>query len=152
VGAVILLIVTVPPTADEWPDAVPGMIQGDEILIVVEGSYGQGHIEQRAQSDDKCIRSSHQAILNDKYMIRDIVVHAVRLFYNEYNGQYIYYYVDSSHKEWCVFMKKWGKTQFYELRTAYRVDCGPPYTCKGKDYNTVIEKWICEGFKIISPY
>ena len=66
VGAVILLIVTVPPTADEWPDAVPGMIQGDEILIVVEGSYGQGHIEQRAQSDDKCIASSHQAILNDR--------------------------------------------------------------------------------------
>jgi hypothetical protein len=56
VGAVVLLIVTVPPTADEWPDAVPGMMQGDEVLIVVEGSYGQGHIEQRAQSDDKCIR------------------------------------------------------------------------------------------------
>jgi hypothetical protein len=152
VGAVVLLIVTVPPTADEWPDAVPGMIQGDEILIVVEGSYGQGHIEQRAQSKKECIASSHQAILNDKYMIRDIVVHALRLFHNEYNGQYIFYYVDSAHKEWCVFVKKWGKTQFYELRTAYRMDCPPPYMCEntGKGYDTIIEKWICEGFKLIS--
>jgi hypothetical protein len=125
------------------------MIQGDEILIVVEGSYGQGHIEQRAQSDDKCIRSSHQAILNDKYMIRDIVVHALRLLYNEHTGQYVYYYIDGSGKEWGVFIREY-ENRYYQLWTAYRADCGPPFYCGDDKFPTIIGKWICEGFKLIS--
>ncbi|MBU7046477.1 MAG: hypothetical protein HXS54_08575, partial [Theionarchaea archaeon] len=151
-GAFLLLIVTAPSVGLEWPPAVPGWIEGDQITIVVEGSYGQAHIPQRAESTNPCIASSHQAILNDKYMIQEIVTNAVKLLYNEDAGQYVYYFIDDSGKEWGVFIRKWGETKYYELRTAYRADCGPPFKCdvNGKNYDTIIDKWICEGFKLIS--
>ena len=151
-GAFFLLIVTAPSVGYEWPPAVPGWIQGDQIIIIVEGSYGQGHIPKRAESNEPCIASSHQAVLDNEYIIQDIVVHALKLLYNKYSGQYIYYYIDDSGKEWGVFIRKWGKTKYYELRTAYRADCGPPFECEvdGNSYNTIIDKWICEGFKVIS--
>ena len=63
--------------------------------------------------------------------------------------EYIYY-IDDFGKEWGVFIRKWGKTKYYELRTAYRADCGPPFRCKEKEFNTILEKWLCEGFEVIS--
>ena len=89
------------------------------MIIIVEGSYGQGHIAERAQSKDECIKSSHQAILDDKYMIQKIVMHAEKLFYNRGNGQYIYYYVVNG-KEWCIFVEEY-ENKYYQLITAYRV-------------------------------
>ena len=150
-GAFFLLIVTAPSIGHEWPPAVPGWIQGDQIIIIVEGSFAQGHIPERAKSKNPCVASSHQAVLDNKYIIQDIVVHALKLYYNHGTGQYIYYYLDDAGREWAAFIRKWGKTKFYELRTAYRVDCPPPYECKttGQKFNTVIGKWLCEGFKLI---
>lgn len=147
VGAFFLLVVTAPTIGYEWPPAVPGWIEGDQVIIIVEGSYGQGHIEERAKSKEPCIASSHQAILDDKYMIQEIVVHALKLLYNENTGQYIYYYVHSG-KEWGVFVEEY-ENRYYQLITAYRADCSP-FKCEGKEFNTVLEKWICEGFKLIS--
>jgi hypothetical protein len=153
-GAFLLLIVTAPSVGLEWPPAVLGWIEGDQIIIVVEGSYGQAHIPKRAKSDDECTASSHQAILDDKYMIQEIVTNALKLLYNKNSGQYVYYFIDDSGKEWAVFIRKWGETKYYELRTAYRADCGPPFKCDadGKTYNTIFEKWLCEEFKVISPW
>ena len=113
--------------------SLPSRIEGDQVIIIVEGSYGQGHIAERAESDeDPCIRSSHQAILDDKYMIQETVMNASKLLYNEGTGQYIYYFVDDTGKEWAVFIKKFGNTEYYELRTAYRVDCPPPLYVYGQ--------------------
>ncbi|MBU7048458.1 MAG: hypothetical protein HXS54_18655 [Theionarchaea archaeon] len=151
-GAFLLLIVTAPSVGLEWPAAVPGWIEGDQIIIVVEGSYGQAHIPQRAESDDECTASSHQAILDDKYMIQEIVTNALKLLYNKYSGRYIYYFIDDSGKEWGVFIRKWGETKYYELRTAYRADCGPPFTCKDREFGSILGKWLCEGFEVISPW
>jgi hypothetical protein len=150
-GGVLLLIVTAPSVGFEWPPAVPGWIEGDEVIVIVEGSYGQGHIEERAEWNNKCIASSHQAILDDKYMIRNIIKWGSKLFYNQNSGQYIFYYVDEIGKEWCVFVEEY-ENDYYQLITAYRVDCPSPYRCRtdGNDYPTIIEKWICEGFKLIS--
>ncbi|MGD2248732.1 MAG: hypothetical protein PVF58_10025 [Candidatus Methanofastidiosia archaeon] len=89
-------------------------------------------------------------------MIKTIVEKAQKLFYNKKIGRWIYYYVDARGKEWTVFIRKYGNENFYELRTAYRVDCKPPYWCKKPKTNekikclTIIEKWLCEGFKLIS--
>jgi hypothetical protein len=153
-GAFLLLIVTAPSVGLEWPPAVPGWIEGDQIIIVVEGSYGQAHIPQRAESKNQCVASSHQAILDDKYMIQEIVTNALKLLYNKYSGQYIYYFIDDSGKEWGVFIRKWGETKYYELWTAYRADCGPPFKCDvdGNSYNTILDKWFCEGFKVIGHW
>jgi len=116
IGSILLLVVTAPTVGYEWPPAVPGWIEGKQVIIIVEGSYGQGHIAEQAESDENpCIRSSHQAILDDKYMTQDIVKYALKLFYNEGTGQYIYYYVDDAGKEWAVFIKKYAKKEF--LRT-----------------------------------
>ncbi len=152
-GAFILLIITAPAVGEEWPSAVPGYIEGDEIIIVVEGSYGQGHITDRAKSSNPCVASSHQAILDDKYKIQEIVVHALKLLYDENSGQYVYYYVDNMGKEWAVFIEEY-ENRYYQLITAYRADCSP-FTCIDKDgtkheYFKIIEKWLCEGFKLIS--
>jgi hypothetical protein len=57
--------------------------------------------------------------------------------------------MDSSGKEWGVFIKEY-KNKYYELRTAYRVDCGPPFRCKDREFNSILDKWICEGSKVIS--
>ncbi|MBU7023601.1 MAG: hypothetical protein HXS40_05485, partial [Theionarchaea archaeon] len=153
VGAVFLLVVTAPSVGYEWPPAVPGWIEGKQVIIVVEGSYGQAHIPERAKSEDECEASSHQAILDDKQMIQEIIERPLKLFHNAGMGQYIYYYIDDAGKEWAVFIRKYYK-EFYELRTAYRVDCRPPYICNtAKDkYSTIVGKWLCEGFKLISPY
>ncbi|MGC1120424.1 MAG: hypothetical protein WBA22_04960 [Candidatus Methanofastidiosia archaeon] len=153
VGAVFLLVITAPSVGYEWPPAVPGWIEGKQIVVVVEGSYGQAHIPQRAKSKTKCVASSHQAILNDKHMIQEIIERASKLFYNANSGRYIYYYVDDAGKEWAVFIEKYYK-DLYQLITAYRVDCRPPYECRedGKDYSTIIGKWLCEKFKQISLY
>jgi hypothetical protein len=118
----------------------------------VEGSYGQAHIPERAKSEDECTASSHQAVLDNKYMIQEIVTNAFKLLYNKYSGQYIYYFIDESGKEWGVFIRKWGETKYYELRTAYRADCGPPFTCKDREFGSILDKWLCEGFEIISPW
>ncbi|MGD2249796.1 MAG: hypothetical protein PVF58_15415 [Candidatus Methanofastidiosia archaeon] len=153
VGAFVLILITIPPVGKgEWPDAVKGSIEGEEIIVIVDGSYGQKHIKKRSQSDEPCIQSSHKAILNDKYMIKTIVEKAQKLFYNKEFGQWIYYYVDARGKEWTVFIRKYGNENFYELRTAYRVDCPPPYECKptGEEFTTIIGKWLCEGFKLIN--
>ncbi len=149
-GAVLLLIITAPAVGHEWPPAVPGWIEGKEVIIVVEGSYGQGHIAERAQSKDKCIAGSHQAILDDKYMIQKIIVHALNLLYNGNNGQYVYYYVDSLGKEWAVFVEEY-ENDYYQLITAYRADCAP-FRCRkdNEDYNSIFKKWLCEGFKLVS--
>jgi hypothetical protein len=119
----------------------------------VEGSYGQAHIPQEAKSEDKCVASSHQATLDNKYMIQEIIERPLKLFYNADTGQYIYYYVDDAGKEWAVFIRKYWK-EFYELRTTYRVDCEPPYKCRkdGSDQLTIISKWLCEEFVQISIY
>jgi hypothetical protein len=153
VGAVFLLVVTAPPVGYEWPPAIPGWIEGKQVIIVVEGSHGQAHIPQRAQSKTECVASSHQAILDDKHMIQEIIERALKLFYNADTGRYIYYYVDDAGEEWVVFIGNYKK-DLYELRTAYRVDCPPPYKCKpkNKEFLTIIEKWFCEGFKLISIY
>ncbi len=152
-GAVFLLVVTAPSVGYEWPPAVPGWIEGDQVIIIVEGSYGQGHIPDRAESKDECIASSHQAILDDKYMIQKIVKNATKLFFNPNNGQYVYYFVDSAGKEWAVFVEEY-ENKYYELKTAYRADCAP-FVCKDKngiihEYYQIIEKWLCEGFQLIS--
>jgi hypothetical protein len=151
-GAFLLLIVTAPSVGLEWPPAIPGWIEGDQIIIVVEGSYGQAHIPKRAKSDDECTASSHQAILDNKYMIQEIVTNALKLLYNKNSGQYIYYFIDESGKEWGVFIRKWGETKYYELWTAYRADCGPPFKCKDKEFGSILDKWLCEEFKVISPW
>ena len=71
----------------------------------MEGSYGQTHIPKRAKSKEPCEASSHQAVLDNEYLIQDIVVYALKLYYNQYTGQYIYYYVDDFGKEWVVFIE-----------------------------------------------
>ncbi|MBU7039066.1 MAG: hypothetical protein HXS52_14150 [Theionarchaea archaeon] len=153
VGAVFLLVVTAPSVGYEWPPAVPGWIDGKQVVIVVEGSYGQAHIPQRAQSTKECVASSHQAILDDKHMIQEIIERASKLFYNAKTGRYIYYYVDDAGKEWAVFIEKYYKG-FYQLISAYRVDCPPPYKCRedGSNRLTIIAKWLCEKFRQISIY
>jgi hypothetical protein len=153
VGAVLLLVITAPSVGYEWPPVVPGWIRGEQVVIVVEGSYGQAHIPDKAKSEDKCEASSHQAILDDKYMIQKIIERAPKLFYNESLERYIYYFVDSAGKEWAVFIELY-EYKYYQLITAYRVDCPPPYKCgiKNKEYPTIIEKWDCEGFVLISPW
>ena len=153
VGAVFLLVVTAPSVGYEWPPAIPGWIDGKQVIIVVEGSYGQAHIQDRAQSKTKCVASSHQAILDDKHMVREIIERALKLFYNAATGRYIYYYVDEAGGEWAVFIEKYYK-DYYQLITAYRVDCDPPYECR-KDKSkklTIIDKWLCEQFVQISIY
>jgi hypothetical protein len=153
VGAVFLLVVTAPSVGYEWPPAVPGWIDGKQVIIVVEGSHGQAHIPERAQSTKECVASSHQAILDNKYMIQEIIERALKLFYNANTGRYIYYYVDDAGEEWAVFIRNYQK-DLYELRTAYRVDCPPPYKCRkdGSDHLTIIGKWLCEEFVQISIY
>jgi hypothetical protein len=119
----------------------------------VEGSHGQAHIPDKARSTKECVASSHQAILDDKYMIQEIIERALKLFYNANTGRYIYYYVDDAGEEWAVFIRNYQK-DLYKLRTAYRVDCPPPYKCRkdGSDHLTIIGKWLCEEFVQISIY
>lgn len=153
VGAVFLLVVTAPSVGYEWPPAVPGWIEGDQVIIIVEGSYGQAHIPDRAKSNKKCVASSHQAILDDKHMIQEIIERASKLFYKASTGRYIYYYIDDTGKEWAVFIRNLKK-DLYELRTAYRVDCYKHYCKEDKEYYTsIIDKWLtCEKFILISIY
>ncbi|KYK37679.1 MAG: hypothetical protein AYK18_18250 [Theionarchaea archaeon DG-70] len=151
IGAFFLLVVAAATAGYEWPSAVPGWIEGKQVTIIVEGSYGQGHIAERAESGkDPCIRSSHQAILDDKYMTQKIVMHASKLLLNPNNGQYVYYFVDDAGKEWAVFIEEY-ENKYYQLITAYRADCAP-FRCRkdNKDYSSILEKWLCEGFIQIS--
>jgi len=90
------------------------------------------------------------------FPIQKIVMHAEKLFYNKNTGQYIYYYVNNAGKEWCIFIEEY-ENKYYELITAYRVDCGPPYKCRDRngkvhEFETIIKKWLCEGFILISPW
>ncbi len=58
VAAFLLLIITAPSVGEEWPSYVPGTVNGDEVVIMVEGSYGQGHITERAKNGkDSCTRT-----------------------------------------------------------------------------------------------
>jgi hypothetical protein len=42
------------------------------------------------------------------------------------------------------------KNGYGELRSAYLVDCKPPYLCGGEEYLNLIEKWeLCERFKLL---
>lgn len=155
VGAVILLVVTIPPVGyEEWPDAVPGYIEGKEVIIIVDGSYGQGHIQKKAQSSEEpCTRSSHQAIIDDKYMIGDIVRNAEKLLYHPGANQYLYYY-KSFLNEWAVIIEEWGSYGIYELITAFRADCPLPEECKKGDDMVPVHSYLdvldCQGFKLIS--
>ena len=84
------------------------------------------------------------------------MVYALKLLYNEDSGRYVYYYIDASGKEWGVFIRKY-KDEYYELRTAYRADCGPPFECIDEngirhEYSNILGKWLCEGFKLISMW
>jgi hypothetical protein len=149
-GAVLLLVITAPSVGYEWPPAVPGWIEGEEVIIIVEGSYGQAHITERAQSKDECTASSHQAILDDKYMIQEIVTYASKLFYHKDVRQYLYYYTDNVGKEWIVIVREY-KNRYYQLITAYRVDCLGPYECGEKPpVQTYIDKLLCDGFRLIN--
>jgi hypothetical protein len=57
--------------------------------------------------------------------------------------------VDEIGKEWCVFVEEY-ENDYYQLITAYRADC-KPFKCGGKEYNTLLEKWIkYENFKLVS--
>ena len=48
VGAVFLILVTIPPAGlGEWPDAVPTYINDEFALVIVRGSFGEGHIKAR---------------------------------------------------------------------------------------------------------
>ena len=138
VGAVILLLIFIPPVGyGEWPDAIVGRINGNEIIIVVDGSYGQGHIIKEAESGKKpCIRSSHQAIVDDPYKIKEIVIDARKLFYHQGANQYLYYF-RTTLKEWVVIIEEWGGYGIYELITAYRLDCKLPEECKDLDGNLI---------------
>jgi hypothetical protein len=149
-GGIFLLIMTAEPVGYAWPPYVPGWNGTDYVIMIVDGSYGQGHITERSQSSEKCIKSSHRAILDNPYQITKIIYNAKKIFYNSTTGQYIYYYIEKG-KEWVVFTRKYRNTEFYELRTAYRADCPGPYKCiiNGIYYNTLIDKWICEGFILI---
>jgi len=81
--------------------------------------------------NEKCINGSHQAILDDKYMIRKIVKNATKLLLDPNNGQYVYYFVDDLGKEWTVFVEE-HENKYYQLRTAYMADCFP-FVCKDKN-------------------
>jgi hypothetical protein len=152
VGGIFLLIMSAEPVGYEWPPYVPGQIRGDKITIIIDGSFGQGHIEARAQSEqDPCIRSSHQAILNDKYMISRIANSPNKIFYHLEANEYLFYFIDEMKKEWAVFIREYKNTGIFELRTAFRIDCPSPHICINKEgriyeYDTIIEKWICQGF------
>lgn len=153
IGAFLLLIVTAPSVGYDWPPAVPGWIEGDKVTIIVEGSQGQAHITERAKSSNPCTASSHQAVLDDKSMITQIVVHALELLYHPDVNQYLYYYVDGMRKEWVVIVREY-ESGYYELITAYRADC-TPYLCKESDgeirrVDTYLEQLMCEGFTEIS--
>ncbi len=153
-GAFLLLIITAPSVGEEWPSYVPGTIEGEKIIIIVEGSYGQGHIIKQAKKDG-CTGSSHDAILKNPYLIGDIVNNALRLFYYSDLGQYLYYFMDAEGKEWVVIIRKYGSTKNYELVTAYRVDCTLPEECKPKDGDPIpvrsyLDVLKCEGWDLIS--
>jgi hypothetical protein len=155
VGAVFLILVTIPPAGlGEWPDAIIGRISGEEIIIVVDGSYGQGHITKKAEKGrDECTRSSHQAIVDDPYKIKKIVENAEKLLYHPGASQYLYYYRSLS-KEWVVIIRKIGNTGIYELRTAYRVDCPLPEECKKGNKTIKVNSYLdileCQGFELVN--
>jgi hypothetical protein len=102
---------------------------------------------------DQSTEKEEDSTFAKKYMIQEIIERALKLFYNANTGRYIYYYVDDAGEEWAVFIRNYKK-DLYELRTAYRVDCEPPYKCEvdKEDYFTIIDKWLCEKFVQISIY
>ncbi len=151
VGAVILLLITIPPVGlGEWPDAVVGFREGEEIVIIVDGSYGQGHIQDQAKSDDKCVRSSHEAITNDPYKIKKIVEKAEKLLYNQYTGRYLYYFTNWA-GEWVVVIEEFGGYGIFELITSFRVDCPLPEKCTKLNgeiipVNSYLDVLDCQGY------
>jgi hypothetical protein len=159
VGAVILLVITIPPVGlGEWPDVVPTHINDEYALVIVRGSYGEGHINARAQDSDGCEHTSHQAIVDDPYQIKDIIKKAQQVYSNESRTQFFYSFIDNTGKEWVAVTRIYTNISFpglplYELRSAYRVDCGP-FRCvvdgEWNEFNRVYEKWNhCEKFILI---
>lgn len=155
VGAVILLLITIPPVGlGEWPDAVVGFREGEEIIIIVDGSYGQGHIQDRAKSDDECVRSGHEAITNDPYKIKKIVEKAEKLLYNIYTGRHLYYFTNWT-GEWVVVIEELGDHGIFQLVTSFRADCPLSEECMtpaGKiiPVNSYLDELECQGYVPIS--
>jgi hypothetical protein len=151
VGAVFLILVTIPPAGlGEWPDAIVGFIEGEEIIIIVDGSYGQGHIQERAQSDDPCVRSSHEAITNEPYKIKDIIVQAKKLLYNVHTNRYLYYFTNWA-GEWVVVIEELRNYGIFELITSFRVDCPLPEKCTKQNgqiipVNSYLDVLDCQGY------
>ncbi|MGC1121959.1 MAG: hypothetical protein WBA22_12790, partial [Candidatus Methanofastidiosia archaeon] len=157
-GALFLFLIWIPPvSASEWPDAVIGNIRGNRIVIVVEGSYGQGHIIQRSQDEDQdpCIRTSHQAVLDNPYKINEVVKKAQKLLYQPTSGKYAFIFKPFLRKEWVVIIREYSPgTAIYELVTAFRADCGPPYLLKQGDtvigeFQKYYELMLAQGYKLI---
>jgi hypothetical protein len=155
-GALFLFLIWIPPvSASEWPDAVIGNIRGNRVVIVVEGSYGQGHITKRSQDEDPCIRSSHQAILDNPYKINKVVKKAQKLLYQPTSGKYGFVFKPLLRREWVVIIREYSPgTAIYELVTAFRADCGPPYLLKDGEkvigeFQKYYELMLAQEYKLI---
>jgi hypothetical protein len=145
-------LVTIPPAGfGEWPDAIVGFIEGEEIIIIVDGSYGQGHITEKAEKGrDECTRSSHQAIVDDPYKIKDIIVQAKKLLYNVHTNRYLYYFTNWA-GEWVVVIEELGNYGIFELITSFRVDCPLPDECttpygKTISISSYLDELECQGY------
>lgn len=149
VGALLLLIITAPSVGEGWPTVIeydPSNIF--DKIYVDEGTIV--HIQERAQSEDKCERWSHQAIIDDPWRIRFTIEHAMRVYVGTFKSRYFYYVTDGKH-EWAAVVEKMGE-KTGRVVTAYRIDCAPPYECGGKFYMTWLEKWEkCENFTLVWP-
>jgi hypothetical protein len=156
-GALFLFLIWIPPvSASEWPDAVIGNIRGNRVVIVVQGSYGQGHIQRRSKDKKPCIRTSHQAILDDPYRINKIVKKAQVLLYHSEVNEYAFYFKDWLGKEWVVIAREYSPgSGIYELRTAFRADCGPKFQLEEggvviDEFDTYYELMIAQKFVPVS--
>jgi hypothetical protein len=155
-GALFLFLIWIPPvSASEWPDAVIGNIRGNRVVIVVEGSYGQGHIIKKSQNKEPCIKSSHQAVLDNPYKINEVVKKAQKLLYQPTSGKYGFVFKPFLRKEWVVIIREYSPgTAIYELVTAFRADCGPPYLLEQGgivigEFQKYYELMLAQGYKLI---
>ncbi|MBU7017678.1 MAG: hypothetical protein HXS44_09225 [Theionarchaea archaeon] len=109
---------------------------------------------KEAESGKKpCIRSSHQAIVDDPYKIKEIVKNSEKLLYHPGANQYLYYF-RTTLNEWVVIIEEWGGYGIFELITAYRVDCPYSKWCKKGDEIIEVHSYydilICQGFISVS--
>jgi len=106
VGGIFLLIMSAEPVGYEWPPYVPDQINPNIGIVIVDGSYGQGHIIERAENSDGCEKTSHQTIIDNPHQIGKIIYNAERLYINPRTGQYFYYFVDELGNKWVAVVKK----------------------------------------------